>query len=287
MIRQKDPLSVRRQCELLDVCRSGLYRSGSPAPVERLDAMNEIDRMHTDHPFMGSRQISTQLQRAGRKIHRSRVQRLMRTMGIYGVVPGPHTSKKHPQHEVYPYLLRNVSIERPNQVWSSDITYIPFRKGFFYLVAITDWYSRKVLSWRLSTTLDERFCLDALDEAFRRYGQPEIFNSDQGSHYTAKKWIQRLKDSHINISMDGKGRALDNVIVERFWRTVKYEWIYLNPAGTALSSRRESHNTSTGTTSNAGIHRSTDARPTSDIRRDYRQLTRRDRPNCEHSAPLI
>ena len=154
----------------------------------------------------------------------------MQIMGIYGVVPGPHTSKKHPSHKVYPYLLRGVSITRANQVWSTDITYIPFARGFFYLVAVQDWYSRKILSWRVSNTLDERFCIEALKEAIANYGVPEIVNSDQGSHFTADDWIAILNEHDIAISMDGKGRALDNVMVERFWRTIKYEWIFLNPA---------------------------------------------------------
>ena len=192
--------------------------------------MDQVEKLHAHFPFMGSRQITRQPRRQGLRVHRIRIQRLMRQMGIYGVVPGPHTSKAHPRHPVYPYLLRDIAIERPNQVWSTDITYIPFRKGFFYLVAVSDWYSRKVLSWRISTTLDERFCLAALDEALGNYGAPEIFNSDQRNHLTATTWVDRLKAIGVAISMAGKGRALDNVITKRFWRTVKYEWIYLNLA---------------------------------------------------------
>lgn len=230
MIQQDGTITVRRQCELLAVCRSGLQYEKHPFNEARHMLMQEIDREHTDHPFMGSRQITRQLRDKGYVVHRSRIQRLMQIMGIYGVVPGPHTSKKHPSHKVYPYLLRGVSITRANQVWSTDITYIPFARGFFYLVAVQDWYSRKILSWRVSNTLDERFCIEALKEAIANYGVPEIVNSDQGAHFTADDWIAILNEHDIAISMDGKGRALDNVMVERFWRTIKYEWIFLNPA---------------------------------------------------------
>jgi len=238
MIQPGGKLPVRRQCDLLATGRSGLYYEPAPLPPARHALMQEVDRMHTDHPFMGSRQITRQLQRKGLAVHRSRIQRIMQVMGIWGVVPGPHTSKKHPTHPVYSYLLRDLPVTHPNQVWATDITYIPFAKGFFYLIAIIDWYSRKVLSWRLSNTLDLSFCLDVLQEALRKYGVPEIFNTDQGSHFTADGWVSILKEHGVQISMDGKGRALDNVYVERFWRTIKYEWIYLNPAEDGIELRK-------------------------------------------------
>jgi putative transposase len=182
-----------------------------------------------EHPFMGSRQMTRALRAEGLLVHRSRVQRLMQLMNIRSMAPGPHTSRKHPSHPIYPYLLRDLEVTQPNQVWATDITYIPFRKGFFYLIAIQDWYSRKILSWRLSPTLDLSFCLDALREALATYGTPEIFNTDQGSHFTASDWVDMLTEHGVTISMDGKGRALDNVFMERFWRSLKYEYVFLHP----------------------------------------------------------
>jgi len=186
-----------------------------------------LDEEYTRHPFYGSRRMKLFLKECGYTVNRKRVQRLMHQLGLVGMAPGPHTSKSHPQHKIYPYLLRGVDIVRPNQVWSTDITYIRLSRGFVYLVAIIDWYSRKVLSWRLSNTMDAGFCVDCLEEAIKAYGRPEIFNSDQGSQFTSDCFTGVLIENGITISMDGRGRALDNIFVERLWRTVKYEDVYL------------------------------------------------------------
>lgn len=186
-----------------------------------------LDEEHTRHPFYGSRRMKAYLAACGYPINRKRVQRLMQQLGLVGMAPGPHTSKPHPQYTVYPYLLRGVEIIRPNQVWSTDITYIRLPRGFVYLVAVIDWYSRKVLAWRVSNTLDAGFCVDCLEEALKNYGSPEIFNSDQGSQFTSGAFTGVLIGNGIAISMDGRGRALDNIFVERLWRTVKYEEVYL------------------------------------------------------------
>jgi putative transposase len=186
-----------------------------------------IDVHYTRRPFYGSRKILRYLRDLGHTINRKRVQRLMRILGLAGMAPGPHTSRPHPQHTIYPYLLRGVNIDRPNQVWSTDITYIRLARGFVYLVAIIDWYSRKVLSWRLSNTLDAGFCVDCLAQALQVYGKPEIFNTDQGCQFTSEAFTSVLKAHGIAISMDGRGRALDNIFVERLWRSVKHEDVYL------------------------------------------------------------
>lgn len=234
--RSHAQLSLVRQCDLLGVSRSGLYYRPKPENEANIALMRLIDAIYTAHPFMGSRQITRELRRQGHPVNRKRVRRLMGLMGLAAVAPGPHTSRPHPQHPKYAYLLRNTVIDRPNQVWSTDITYVPMAKGHLYLVAILDWYSRRVLAWRVSNTMDSEFCVAALQEALARYGSPEIFNTDQGAQFTADAFTSVLKAHGIAISMDGKGRALDNVFVERLWRTVKYEHIYLNPAenGTAL-----------------------------------------------------
>ena len=230
MIQRDSPkVSVARQCGLLGVNRSSLYLMPSAAADPRLPLTSAIDRIYLEHPFMGSRQMTRALRAEGLLVHRSRVQRLMQLMDICSMAPGPHTSRKHPSHPIYPYLLRDLEVTQPNQVWATDITYLPFRKGFFYLIAIQDWYSRKILSWRLSPTLDLSFCLDALREALATYGTPQIFNTDQGSHFTAASWVEVLKARGVSISMDGKGRALDNVFIERFWRSLKYEYVFLHP----------------------------------------------------------
>jgi putative transposase len=186
-----------------------------------------LDEEYTRHPFYGSRRMKLFLKECGYSVNRKRVQRLMQQLGLVGMAPGLNTSKPHPQHKIYPYLLRGVDIIRPNQVWSTDITYIRLSRGFAYLVAIIDWYSRKVLSWRLSNTMDAGFCVDCLEEAIKAYGRPEIFNSDQGSQFTSDCFTGVLIENGITISMDGRGRALDNIFVERLWRTVKYEDVYL------------------------------------------------------------
>lgn len=222
-------LSIRKQCDLLGLNRSTLYYMGSPAieTADNLDIMSLIDKQYLDTPFYGSRRITAWLRRQGYYVSRKRIQRLMRLMGIEGVAPKPGTSKPHPDHEIYPYLLRHLNIIKPNQVWSTDITYCAMNSGFMYLAAIIDWYSRFVISWELSNTLDADFCVVALNRALEQ-GQPKIFNTDQGSQFTSKAFLAPLKERHIKISMDGRGRALDNIFVERLWRTLKYEWLYLN-----------------------------------------------------------
>jgi len=222
-------LSIVSQCALLGLNRSTYYRpeTGIGESPANLHLMKEIDRIYTSAPYMGYRGITTVLRREGHRVNHKRVRRLMKKMGLQGVAPGPNTSRPAPQHKVYPYLLRNVKIERIDQVWSTDITYIPMPRGFMYLVAVVDWYSRYVLSWRLSNTLDANFCIEALREAIATGRRPEIFNTDQGSQFTSAAFTQVLLENNIRISMDGRGRALDNVFVERLWRTVKYEDIYL------------------------------------------------------------
>ena len=222
-----ESLSVRRQCELLQLDRSGLYYEPAPTSAEELALMRRIDELHTAHPYYGSRQTTFALRREGLVVNRKRVQRLMRVMGLWGMVPGPHTSKPHPEHVVYPYLLRGLEITRPDQVWATDITYVPLAHGWAYLVAILDWYSRAVLAWRLSNQMASDFCVEALEEALRHHGPPEIFNTDQGAQFTAEEFTAVLKRHEVKISMDGKGRALDNVFVERLWRSLKYEDVYL------------------------------------------------------------
>ncbi len=225
--RDKGTLSVRRQCALLSVARSGVYRPQRPASDDDVSLMRRIDEVFTAHPFYGSRRMTLQLRSEGHEINRKRVQRLMRTMGIVALGPKPNTSKPAPGHKIYPYLLRGLKIERPNQVWCADITYIPIGRGFLYLVAIMDWASRAVLAWRLSNTLDASFCVAALEEALAKYGKPEIFNTDQGSQFTGTDFTGVLLAAGIRISMDGRGRWMDNVFIERLWRSLKHEDIYL------------------------------------------------------------
>jgi putative transposase len=217
---------VRRQCQLLGLCRASLYYEAAPETKENLRLMRLIDQEYTAHPFLGSRRLTKWLLAQGEAVNRKRVQRLLRLMGLEAIYPKPKLSTARSGHRVYPYLLRNVSIERPDQVWSTDITYVPLASGFMYLAAVIDWFSRYVLAWRLSNTLDGSFCLEMLDEALGR-GKPEVFNTDQGVQFTAQAWTGRLEAAGVQVSMDGKGRCLDNVFVERLWRTVKYEDIYL------------------------------------------------------------
>ncbi len=222
-------MSLRRQCELLGVSRSGYYASLRPRleSVENEELMKLIDRQYLVTPFYGSRRMTIWLRRQGYEVNRKRVMRLMRKMRLAGLAPGPNTSKPHPEHKVYPYLLRDVEITRVNQVWSTDITYIPLKRGFMYLTAVIDWYSRYVLSWELSNTMENMFCVRALERALR-HGKPEIFNTDQGSQFTSNEFTGVLLKNSIRISMDGRGRALDNIFVERLWRSLKYECVYLN-----------------------------------------------------------
>lgn len=217
---------MRRQCELLGLARASLYYQASAETPANLRLMRLLDAQYTACPFYGSRRLTAWLNQHGEEVNRKRVQRLMRLMGVEAIYPKPRLSLGDPSHRIYPYLLRGVTIQRPNQVWSADITYIPMPTGFMYLAAIIDWYSRYVVSWRLSNTLDGLFCQEMLDEALGR-GRPEIFNTDQGVQFTALAFTDRLKQAGVAISMDGRGRCLDNVFVERLWRTVKYENIYL------------------------------------------------------------
>jgi putative transposase len=219
-------LSIRRQCELVGLNRSTFYYIPAPESDLNLHLMRLIDKQYTRTPFYGWPRMTAHLRRQGYEINHKRVQRLMRKMGLQAIYPKPRTSIAAKGHKVYPYLLRNLAITRPNQVWSADITYIPMLRGFMYLVAVMDWYSRYVVSWQLSNTLDGLFCLDALDLALAQ-SQPEIFNTDQGAQFTALAFTSRLEGADIRVSMDGRGRALDNVFVERLWRSVKYEHVYL------------------------------------------------------------
>ncbi|MCP4206574.1 MAG: IS3 family transposase [Shimia sp.] len=239
MIRKKNTkLSLTRQCKLLKISRSSIYYTPVGFDPATLDLMHEIDRIFTKYPFFGSRQIAAYLPQSGFSAGRHRVRRLMSIMDLQAVYKGPNTSKKHPQHRIYPYLLRKLPISRSNHVWCSDITYIPVKRGFLYLVAIMDWATRKVLSWRLSNTLDASFCVEALEEAIARYGKPEIMNTDQGSQYTGAGWITTLTKADIKISMDGRGRYLDNIFIERLWRSLKQEAVYLHEITNGFQAKR-------------------------------------------------
>jgi len=220
-------LSIRRQCKLLSVARSGVYRPPRAANNNDLELMRRIDELFTAWPFLGSRRMARMLGADGPPVNRKRVQRLMRRMGIAALGPKPRTSKPAPGHKVFPYLLCGLTIDRPNQVWAADITYVPIGRGFLYLVAIMDWASRAVLAWRMSNTMDTSFCVSALEEALARFGRPEIFNTDQGSQFTSATFIGTLAAAGVRISMDGRGRWLDNVFIERLWRSLKHEDIYL------------------------------------------------------------
>ena len=221
-------ISISNQCRLLNVSRSSFYYQPKPVNEYDLNLMRRIDELYLDHPCRGSRSMRNQLRRLGYKVNRKKVQRLMRLMGIRAVYPKPRTTIRHPQHKVYPYLLRNLNINHSNQVWTSDITYIPMKSGFMYLTVIMDWYSRKALSWRLSNSMETEFCIDALEDAIRAYGKPEIFNTDQGSQYTSKKFTDVLRSHNVAISMDGRGRAQDNIFIERLWWSLKHQYIYLH-----------------------------------------------------------
>jgi putative transposase len=228
MIVQGAELSVTRQCKLLGVNRSGVYYAPRAVPEKELRVMRRIDELHLEHPFYGARRLAKQLERDGFDVGRLHVTTLMRRMGIEALYRRPRTSIAAREAKIYPYLLEGLAIERPNQVWSSDLTYLPMAHGFLYLVAILDVASRKVLSFRVSNTMTPDFCVDALSEAIARFGAPEIVNTDQGSQFTSTAWTDVLKDAGVRISMDGKGRWIDNVFVERLWRSVKYEDIYLH-----------------------------------------------------------
>jgi len=238
LIEREDPaLPVSRQCRLLAVSRSSVYRRPAEVSEEDRAIMALIDRQYLARPYYGSRRMAAWLATQGHVVNRKRVQRLMRLMGLVAVYQRPNTSKSATAHKVYPYLLGGIAIERINQVWCSDVTYIPMAKGFLYLVVIMDWVSRAVLAWRLSNTLGADFCVDALEEALSRYGRPEIFNTDQGSQFTSEDFTGVLKAHGIMISMDGKGRCMDNIFVERLWRSLKYEEVYLNAYASVAQAR--------------------------------------------------
>jgi len=238
MIDPHEPkLSIVRQCKLVNISRSSLYFNAKGESPLNLKLMRLIDEQFLQTPFYGSRQMMRWLQRRGYRVGRKRVRRLMRKMGLTPIYQAPKTSLANPAHKVYPYLLRDMTIDRPNQVWCADITYIPMRRGFLYLVAIMDWYSRKVLSWRLSNTMEASFCVDALKEAFAKHGMPTIFNTDQGSQFTSLEFTEAVRNSGVKISMDGKGRWMDNVFIERLWRSLKYECVYLHALDTGSEAR--------------------------------------------------
>jgi putative transposase len=237
MIDHTDILSVTRQCQLLNLNRSSVYYQPKEISDDDLRLMRRIDEMHLKRPFYGSRRIRDWLQDEGFGVNRKRVQRLMRQMGIVALYPKANTSRPGKGHKIYPYLLRGLEIDRPNQVWAADICYVPMARGFVYVVVIMDWHSRKVLSWRVSNTMDADFCVEALEEAISRYGTPDIFNTDQGSQFTSDAFTGVLKQAGIKISMDGKGRWVDNVFVERLWRSLKYEEVYLKAYDTVAEAR--------------------------------------------------
>ena len=237
MIDPKHELSVARQAQLVGISRAAVYYAPRPIPEEDLALQRRIDELHLEHPFAGSRTLKRLLVREGYMVGRKHVATLMRRMGIEALYQKKSTSKRHPQHAIYPYLLRNVKIERPNQVWALDITYIPMRRGFVYFVAVMDWASRRILAFRLSNTLTADFCVEALEEAIGRYGLPEIVNTDQGSQFTGLEFVDALKRREIKISMDGKGAWRDNVFIERFWKTLKYQEVYLRAYDTVSEAR--------------------------------------------------
>jgi len=221
-------LSVGKQCKLLSISRSSFYYEPKGESEMNLDLMRLIDKQFLETPFYGVRQMTWHLRNEDHLVNVKRIRRLMRLMGLMPIYQKPNTSKAAKGHKIYPYLLRGLRVDRPNQVWCADITYLPMRRGFLYLVAIMDWQTRKVLAWRISNTLEAEFCVDALNEAIHKFGPPEIMNTDQGSQFTSFAWTDRLRRSGVRISMDGKGRFLDNIFVERLWRSLKYECVYLH-----------------------------------------------------------
>jgi putative transposase len=239
MIARPHPqFSIQEQCTLLKVPQSTLYYKPEPVSDEGLKLMRRIDEIFTKWPFYGARRMVAELRGEGWNVNRERVTRLMRLMGIEAIYQKPNTSRKHPHHKIYPYLLKNMTIDRPNQVWCADITYIPMAHGWVYLVAVMDWFSRRVLAWRLSITMETDFCVEALQEAIDTYGKPEIFNTDQGVQFTAVAFIETLQAQGVQISMDGKGRFLDNIFIERLWRSLKYEEVFIKAYETVAEARR-------------------------------------------------
>ena len=237
MIDKTHRLSITKQARILSISRDSVYYRAEPVCEADLGLMRRIDQLHLDYPFAGSRMLQSFLVREGFRIGRLHVRTLMKRMGIEAIYRRPHTSKPAPGHKIYPYLLRHLVVDRPNQVWAMDITYIPMARGFVYLAAVVDWFSRKVLAWRISITLDTAFCLEAVEEALARYGKPEMFNTDQGSQFTSFAFTDLLNKHDITISMDGKGAWRDNVFVERLWRTIKYEEVYLRAYNTVPEAR--------------------------------------------------
>jgi putative transposase len=239
LVDRDDPdLSITAQCQLLKVARSTLYYQPAPVDPDDLALMRRMDELYTKWPFYGARRMVAALRQDGVMVNRKRVRRLMRVMGLEAIYQKPNTSKGHPDHKVYPYLLRGLAIERANQVWCADITYIPMAKGFVYLVAVMDWFSRRVLAWRVSITMEADFCVEALQEAIARYGRPEIFNTDQGVQFTSGGFLEELESRGIRISMDGKGRFLDNIFIERLWRSLKYEEVFIKAYGSVAEARQ-------------------------------------------------
>ena len=238
MIDRDHKLPVKQQCKILQLARSTAYYKPEPTSPEDLALMRQIDELHLKFPFAGARMLSRIFKREGQAVGRRRVSTLMKLMNIHALYRKPNTSRRHAKHPVYPYLLRTLSVTQSNHVWAADITYIPMRRGFVYLFAVVDWASRRVLSWRLSNTLTTDFCIEAVQEAINRYGKPEIFNTDQGCQFTSLEFTGMLKDNNIKISMDGKGCWRDNVFVERLWRSVKYEEVYLHAYDSVNDAKR-------------------------------------------------
>lgn len=239
MIDRNHKLSISRQAKALGMSRGSVYYLPRPVSQADLAMMRRIDELHLDYPFAGSRMLQGLLLGEGYKVGRLKVRNLMKRMGIEAIYRRPNTSKPAPGHKIYPYLLRKLPVTRPNQVWAMDITYIPMKRGYVYLTAVVDWFTRRVLSWRLSITLETAFCIEAVEEAMVKYGKPDIFNTDQGSQFTSISFIKMLREADIKISMDGKGAWRDNVFVERLWRTIKYEEVYLKAYEDVPQARRE------------------------------------------------
>ena len=238
MVEKDNPnLSIGKQCKLLSISRSSFYYQPKGETAMNLMLMRQIDEQFLETPFFGVRQMTWHLRNDGHLVNEKRIRRLMRLMGLMPIYQKPNTSRPAKGHKIYPYLLKGMSVTRPNQAWASDITYLPMRRGFLYLVAIIDWYTRKVLSWRISNTLEADFCVEALNDAMAKYGMPEIINTDQGSQFTSFAWTERLRRSGVRISMEGKGRFLDNILVERLWRSLKYECVYLHAWETGSDAR--------------------------------------------------
>jgi putative transposase len=239
LVDHDDPaLPVVAQCRLLKVARSTLYYQPVPVSADDLAVMRRMDELYLAYPFYGSRRMAAVLRREGWAVNRKRVRRLMRLMGLWAIYQKPNTSRQHPEHKVYPYLLRGLTIDRANQVWCADITYIPMAKGFVYLVAVMDWFSRRVLAWRVSITMETDFCLEALRDAMERHGPPDIFNTDQGAQFTSTDFVGELAGRKVRISMDGRGRYLDNIFIERLWRSLKYEEVFIKAYDAVIEARR-------------------------------------------------